>query len=362
MNLTDLRDELTLHADDLGPAPDLRAGVAARVRRTKRRRATVGAAATLAVAALAVGVVTDLGRSAPTVPASSATRSSAPMIGPMIGPDGMPYRDVPDARGDVVKNGLRYRAQVADDTLAVGFIGDAGQGQFTMVWDPTTTHASIGAECFLPGLTQEQAVGYLVKVGFDGATGFFASTCSGGRPSQRDLPPGGTSPGEPGQGWPELAVGKPARLRVQLIDARTQKPAAVDGVQLTGAVYEQGARQDVVDASGRTVASLPAVLEHEGYRYRFLAMQAGPAGTTPLPHLATPAGVPFLVTAGSTGPDTSADAGTTYVTGLDAQPGSTSGGWQTVPQPARAAGTVGLRTEGKAPTGTALLALYVPER
>ena len=39
MNLTDLRDELTTHADDLGTATDLRAGVAAKVTRTKRRRA-----------------------------------------------------------------------------------------------------------------------------------------------------------------------------------------------------------------------------------------------------------------------------------------------------------------------------------
>ena len=359
MNLTDLRDELSAHADDLGPAPDLRPGVAARVRRTKRRRAATGAAATLALAALAVGVVTDLGRPAPTVPAgrSSSTTSGAPMIGS----DGMPYRAVPDARGDVVKNGLRYRARVADDTLAVGYIGDAGQAQFTMMWDPTTTHASVGAECFVPGLSQEKAAAYLVKVGFEGTTGYFASTCSGGRPALRDLPPGGATPGEPGQGWPELAVGKAAALRVQLLDARTQKPAAVDGVLLTGAVYEQGARQDVVDASGRTVATLPAVLEHQGYRYRFLAMQAGPGGRTPLPHLATPAGVPFLVTAGSTGSDTSPDAGTTYVTGLAREAGATSGGWQTIPQPARAAGTVGLRTEGKAPTGTAFVAVYVPE-
>jgi len=280
----------------------------------------------------------------------------------MIGSDGMPYRAVPDTTGDVVKNGLRYRARVGDDTLAAGFIGDAGQGQFTIVWDPTTTHASIGAECFLPGLTQEKAAAYMVQVGLEGKAGFFGSQCSAGLPAERDLPAGGAAPGEPGQGWSELTVGRSARLRVQLVDAQTKKPAAVAGAQLTGAVYQLGGQQPVVDASGRTVATLPAVLEHQGYRYRFLAMQAGPAGTTPLPHLATPAGVPFLVTAGSTGSDTSPDAGTVYVTGLDAQAGSTSGGWQTVPQPARAAGTVGLRTEGKAPTGTAFVAVYTLER
>ncbi|WP_323095579.1 hypothetical protein [Intrasporangium sp. YIM S08009] len=359
MNLTDLRDELTVHADDLGPAPDFRAGVAARVRRTKRRRAVTGAAATLAVAALAVGVLTDVGRPAPTVPAGTSGTASKTV--PMIGSDGMPYRAVPDARGDVVKNGLRYRAQVGDDTLAAGFIGDAGQGQFTIVWDVRTTHVSVGAECYLPALSDDAARAYMVSVGLEGKEGFFGSQCSGRRPEVRDLPPGGATPGEPGQGWSDLTVGTAARLRVQLVDAHTKKPAAVDGALLTGAVYEQGPRQDVVDASGQTVASLPAVLEHQGYRYRFLAMQAGPGARTPLPHLATPAGVPFLVTAGSTGSDTSPDAGTTYVTGLDQEAGATSGGWQTIPQPARAAGTVGLRTEGKAPTGTAFVAVYVPE-
>ena len=116
MNLTDLRDELTTHADDLGTATDLRAGVAAKVTQTKRRRAVaVGAGATLAVAALAVGVVT---RSAgPPRPVPAGTPSST---APMIGADGMPYRAVPDAPGDVVKDGLRYRSRVGDDTLAVG--------------------------------------------------------------------------------------------------------------------------------------------------------------------------------------------------------------------------------------------------
>ncbi|MBW8729621.1 MAG: hypothetical protein JF622_01160, partial [Terrabacter sp.] len=88
MNLTDLRDELTTHADDLGGARDFTAGVADRVRTTKRRRAVVaGSVATLAVAALAVGVVTSLGRPAPAVPAGSPSNAA-----PMLGTDGMPFR------------------------------------------------------------------------------------------------------------------------------------------------------------------------------------------------------------------------------------------------------------------------------
>ncbi|WP_076263968.1 hypothetical protein [Intrasporangium flavum] len=360
MNLTDLRDELAQHADDLGPAPDFRAGVATRVRRTKRRRAATGAAATLAVAALAVGVATDLGRPAPTVPAGPS--ASATSTAPMIGSDGLPYRTVPDGPGDVVKNGLRYRARVGDDTLSAGFIGDVGQGQFTLAWDPTTTHVAIGSECFLPGLTHDQAGAYMVTVGLEGTPGFFGTQCQGELPSERDLPAGGAIPGEAGQGWSDLSVGRAASLRVQLVDARTKKPATVEGAQLTGAVYSLGDQVPVVDASGHAVASLPGVLEHQGYRYRLADTASGPAAAARLPRLSTPAGVPFLVTAGSTSWDASSDPGTVYVTGLDQQAGATAGGLQTIPQGARPAGSVGLRIEGRSPAGTALLALYLPER
>jgi hypothetical protein len=280
----------------------------------------------------------------------------------MIGPDGMPYRVVPDAPGDVAKNGLRYRARVGEDTLAAGFVGDRGQGRFTLVWDVRTTHVSVGAECFLPGLTDAEAGRYMVQVGLEGGDGVFGSQCSGSLPDVRDLLAGGSAPGEPGQGWRELTVGATARLRVQLVDARTQRPAAVEGAQLTGAVYSLGAQRPVVDASGRTVAVLPEVLERQGYRYRLLSLSSGPAGAARLPQLPTPAGVPFLVTAGSTEWDPSSTPGTIYVTGLDEASGATAGGLQTLPQPARAAGSVGLRVEGSSPGGTAVLALYTLER
>ncbi|WP_374971103.1 hypothetical protein [Terrabacter sp. BE26] len=264
MNLTDLRNELTTHADDVGAAPDFRHEVATRVRRAKRRRAAAAGAATLAVAAVAAGVVAGIGRPSPAGPAGSATASAS--AAPM-GSDGMPFRIVPDTPGDVVKKGLRYRSQVAGDTLAVGFIGDPGQGQFTLSWQPSTTHVSLSAECYLPGLTQDEAAAYLVTVGLDGSPGFFGSSCSGGGPTQRDLPAGGSVPGEPGRGWTELTVGKAASVRVRLVDAKTRKPAAVDGAQLAGAVYEQGLQHPVLDESGKTVAMLPDMIEHQGYTY-----------------------------------------------------------------------------------------------
>ncbi|HET9633410.1 MAG TPA: hypothetical protein VFP73_13490 [Terrabacter sp.] len=365
MNVTDLRDELTTHADDLGAAPDFRAGIAARVRRTKRRRATAAGAATLAVAALAVGLVGATGRQAPAVPAGRAS-GTATSTAPMIGSDGMPYRTVPDAPGDVVKDGLRYRAKVADDTLAAGFIGDPGQAQFSLAWEPTTVHVSVGAECYLPDLTQDEASAYLVTLGLEGRAGFFGSQCKGGRPTERDLPAGGAVPGEPGQGWTELTVGRSARLRVQLVDAKTSKPASVEGAQLTGAVYEQGRQQPVVDSTGRTVASLPDVVEHQGYRYELIGIEAAPLASWHDLTTGVPAGM-ALVTWGSagdnlTGSSATADSGT-RLTGLPSgTEGHGYGSWGTSPVPDGSDHTVTVTTVGPRPDhGTGFLALYTLE-
>ncbi|MEW1952214.1 hypothetical protein [Terrabacter sp. NPDC080008] len=360
MNVTDLRDELTSHADDLGAAPDFRAGVAGRVRRTRRRRAAAACAATLAVAAVAAGVVTGTGRPAPAVPAGPPTSSAS--AAPMIGADGMPYRAVPDAPGDVVKDGLRYRAKVADDTLAVGFIGDPGQAQASLIWEPTTTHVSFGASCYLPGLSPDEASKYMVSVGLEGGKdGVFGRQCSGERPSERDLPSGGI-PGEPGQGWDALTVGKAARLRVRLVDAKTMRPATVEGVQLSGAVYELGSEQPVRDPSGKTVASLPDVVEHQGYRYELIGLQAEPLASWHDLTSGVPAGI-SLFTWGSAGGDLpgsgTAESGirlSGLPSGAEVRP---YGSWGTAPAPDGSDHTVTVTTVGKRPDqGTGFLALY----
>lgn len=270
MNLTDLREELSTHADDLGPSPDLRAGVAARVGRTKRRRATAaGAGAALAVAALALGVMTSVGRPAPSVPAG--TPSSA---APLLGADGMPFRTVPDAPGDVVKAGLRFREQVADDHLVAGVIGDLGENSLDLSWTPTTTHVSYAAECYLPGATPDLVKSLRVRVDF-GAAGFVATGCSPQADETGDLPAGGATPGEPGKGDPNLTVGKPASVRVELVDGSGRLVTRSDA-RIVGAVYELGLETPIQDASGKVVAVVPDAIEHQGYIYSQVRMSAAP--------------------------------------------------------------------------------------
>ncbi|WP_343994381.1 hypothetical protein, partial [Terrabacter terrae] len=302
-----------------------------------------------------------IGRPAPAVPAGSSTATAS--AAPMVGADGMPYRIVPDAPGDVVKDGLRYRAKVADDALAAGFIGDPGQGQFSLVWTPTTTHVSVGAECYLPGLSDEAAAAYLVTVSLDGGKGFIGSSCSGGEARVHDLPAGGGIPGEPGQGWKELTVGRTARVRVQLLEAKTSKPAAVEGAQLAGAVYEQGSQQPVRDASGKTVASLPQVVEHQGYRYELAGLTTAPLASWHDLTTVVPAGQ-ALVTWGSAGDHLAGDSGTsesgTRLTGLsEGTEGHGYGSWGTSPVPRGSAHTVTVTAGRKRPDhGTGFLALY----
>lgn len=363
MNLTDLRDELTTHADDLGPATDLRPGVASRVRRTRRRRAAAtGTAATLAVAALAVGVLTSVGRPSQTTPATTPSGTST--TAPMIGADGMPFRTVPDAPGDIVKDGLRYRARVADDTLAVGAIGDRGQGQFTLRWTPTTTHVSVGAECYLPGLTQAEAAAYMVTVTLQGTPGYFGSSCSAGRPTTRDLPAGGSVPGDPGRGWSGLVVGRDAAVRIRIVDAKTNAPASVDGAQLTGAVYELGPEQAIKDDAGRTVAALPETIEHQGYRYRITSSTTVPLTAWQDLTQGAPAS-PAMVTWGSAGENLVTKPGDPEPAGLriSGLPGGAEGrdygSWGTSPIPEGSTPRFTVSATGARPDhGSGFVAVY----
>ena len=336
MNTTELRDELSARAASIDAPPTMSTGVAGKIRATKRRRAGAVAGAACAVAVLTGVTVVNGGRStAPVVPAGRATPSV------MVASDGMPYRAVPPAPGDVVRDGLRYRAQVADDRLAVAAIGAVGQGKVTMTWTPTSTHVSLATECWLPGADTQSVPLETAFLLIDGKR-LVGSSCAPHPASPGALPAGGA-----------FTVGKPVTVTVEAFD-RNGKPVTDPRVRVSGAVYVQGPQRNVTDEStGQAVAEVPEVTEYEGYRYRLTSLTTKPATGGP-PTAATPSQTPFLVTYGSAGLDpaggTAGDVGRDYLVGLDTATGGNSGGIiETVPQPARAAGTLTLRHEGAKP-------------
>lgn len=370
MNTTNLKQDLDNLVRDVTPEAGFGAGVASKVRARKRARAAGVGVACVALLGLGVGVTTQLGTGAHT-PAPATSGHAMPRPAPtMTGTDGMPTRAVPTRRTDVVKDGIRVRSQVGGDALVVGFIGDVGQGQATLRWDVTTTQVAIAAECYLPGRDAQRAAQVQVRVSLVGSQGFLSQgSCGTLDPREHELRPNWT-PGEPGQGWAELTAGKPAGLRVQLVDARSGKPVAAGSARFAAAVYNLGRQRVVSDPrNGKAVAALPEVLEHQGYTYRLQQLVTGTPSRNQQP-VSTPGGTPFLVTFGSAGlgvdsgldPNGSADA--VRLVGLDTDPGLVGGGgWQTVPQPSRAPGKVRLVREGTVPdTGADFVAIYALEQ
>ena len=371
MNTTELKQDLDSLVRDVTTDRGFAAGVASKVRARGRARTAGVGVACAALLTLGAGLTSQLGSGTHTPTPATSGHAAVQPTPTMTGTDGMPTRSLPAAPRDVVKDGLRIRAQIGGDSLAAGFISDVGQGQATMLWDVTTNHVAIGAECYLPSGAAEQAKQVELRVRLVGSEGFVSQgACSTAPPAGHELVPGWT-PGEPGHGWTELTVGKPAGLRVQLVDAKSGAPVAVATARFALAVYNQGPQRVVPDPrTGQALAALPETVEHEGYRYRLVDLVAG-APSRKQPAVATPAGAPFLITYGSAGTPVgstegwSAEGGghTVRLTGLGTDPGAmTGGGWTTAAQPARAAGTVQLVRDGAVPdTGVDFVAIYTLE-
>ena len=353
MNLTDLRDELDLHVSGLeADTSAISAGIARKVRSTKRRRAA-GAVGGLCAAVLAAGLVltNQPGRAGVPVPAVTT-----PTV--MLGADGMPSRTIPDSAGDVVKDGLRFRAQVAEDVLAAGVIGDLGQSSLSLTWVPTTRMVSFSLACSTPFTTTSPWHPAVVEMRKDGHV-VSAAQCSDAAFAAGDLPTREMVLGEPGQGFSDLVVGRSTSLTVTLVDERTRKPIDIDDARVVAAVYEMPPDLVVENEVGKAVAALPDNLEHQGYVYAFRGLTTAPVDSGTVPVVETPSGTPFLVTYGSAGVGRPGE-GRVTIEGLGGETSEVGyGGWTTVPQPARGPGSVTLKHLGPVPSeGTRFIAIY----
>jgi hypothetical protein len=162
MSLSKLRDQLRDQADEIDinePIPLIAVrGRAARLRR--RRMAAVAAGGTAVALVVAVAVGKSLHTEVDGVqPAKTATVvPSATVASPS---DGLPSRRVAPAKGDYLKEGVRYRAVVAGDTLQAAGIGSAGQSSISFRWTPATTQVDFRIFCTIDD-RQAQDIGKVV--------------------------------------------------------------------------------------------------------------------------------------------------------------------------------------------------------
>lgn len=364
MNSAELKRELDMLVRDVAADGHVVAGVASKVRARKRARAAGIGVACVALLGLGAGVTTQLGGGTRTpAPAFSGHAMPTPTLSGAD--DGMPSRTVPPPPGDVVKDGLRFRAQVAGAQLAAGVIGAEGQTSLALGWTPSTTRVTIAGECWATALSGSPVPAIDLEVSLDGdPQPAFKGSCVPGSPPAV-LTPTGLAPGEPGgPGWDLLAVGRPAELSFRVVDATSGKPVTDGSVRITAAVYDRGAERVLTEPkNGRPLLALPELIEHNGYTYQ-LATLTSRSPEEKLPAVPTPAGEPFFVAFGSTGDGSVTDALVptgVRLTGITNDTGLLSGGWSTAAQPARGTGTVALVREGPTPrSGVDFIAIYTP--
>lgn len=363
MNMTDLKQDLDSLVRDVSADDRLAAGVASKVRARKRARAAGVGAACVALLALGAGVTTQLNGGART-PTPATSGHAMPQPTPTItGTDGMPTRAVPLAPGDLVKDGLRFRAGVAGARLAAGAIGTPGQPSLELEWTPTTTRVTIAAQCWAVEAGADGVPAVDLQVSLDGSSQMdLQGACVPGSPLPV-LNATGLTPGKTGAGWDLLQVGHPARLTFRTINGKTGKPVTDKSVRITAAVYYRGPEQLIMDpTTGEALVALPEQIEHEGHRYGLARLVSGPSDEK-LAAAQTPAGEPFLVTFGAVGAGSVTDSLVPIgvrLTGLSLDTGVLEGGWTTVPEPARMAGSVELVREGPRTSsrGVDFMAIY----
>jgi hypothetical protein len=359
MSLSKLRDQLRDQAGEIdvnGPVPLIAVrGRAARLRRRRMAAAAAGATAVALVVAVAVGkgLSTEVDGVQPAriptaVPSSTAASPS----------DGLPSRRVAPAKGDYLKEGVRYRAVIADDALQVAGIGSAGQSSISFRWTPATTQVDFRIFCTIHD-RQAQDIGKVVlringkRVGTE-SCGQFQDTEPGERPVARvpakDL---------------GLRVGHAVQVTASIVDGNGRllnRPG-----QLVGAgIYSRSQDREY---GSRDPVYLPERIEHQGLTYTLEDSMTAPvrsgAGQQDV-GLPTPAFKPFLLMFGTVGVRQDHSFEIAGVAGgedfdIRSADGRTSAiKFDSVA--AQAAGEVAVRqTAGDPAKGDLVIAIYLPE-
>ncbi|MFI5711496.1 hypothetical protein [Kribbella sp. NPDC051620] len=271
---------------------------------------------------------------------------------PTVG-EGATEPSFPGGPADYVKDGVRYRAKVAGDTLAAATVGELGQTTLKLSFATAST-AQLGLRMYCAVPAGRPGVQYLMKLRTSAGTRGSA-VCDGqatdaGAHGDIELPDHGTP-------------GKTIEVEVTLIDV-DGRPVDLPKARLGVGAYLLQPRHLISDVLGNKI-SLPATREFAGSTYALTHLEQVDAAHTHQVSVPLPAGQPFLLAYGSSTLGADMDLSAT-LTGLGPEVTLEPSGGRfstvLVNQRERAATTATFAlTEGRPRHGKLYLAVYVPE-
>ncbi|WP_405062278.1 hypothetical protein OG474_11715 [Kribbella sp. NBC_01505] len=263
-------DELRRHLNDQATEIDLTTPVpmvhvqrrAAQVRRRRVVTGVLSAAACLAAVAAVLTGTPVLDRSEPAkTPVPRPVRTAA------VPGDGMPTSPVTPAKGDYVKDGVRYQAEVAGAALQTARIG---AGPLSFSWTPAETKVDFRLFCTIPGNGSASGLGAVVlRVNGKIVTSRPCDNVSDPLPGERF-----------GAGLRAnlgLRIGRPVQLTATVVDGNGREVKS-PGLLLGAAVYSP-AETDTFGAY--KYIELPTFVQYHGRLYRLDGGIASPTSTDP---------------------------------------------------------------------------------
>jgi hypothetical protein len=255
---------------------------------------------------------------------------------------GPPRRIAPAGPGDYEKDGVRFRAAVAGDTLTAAQVGDRGQGQVSFTFTAPTGPLVLRDFCTANRLGFDP--GYQLRISFNGVVRLDGD-CSSGTTDAADASAYKVEN--------VATAGRQVVATATLVD-RNGRPVSVPEARIGLAVYQLGAQRTVADG-----IALSERKDYDGYTYQLADVRTADAVAGKDLELATPQGTPFLVAYGSS--DLGSTDAIVELSGLSLQANGAPGGISTVGEAARGAGAVSVKVSAGKPTkGKLILALYVP--
>lgn len=234
MNITELRDELAVRAAETDERhDDLLPGVRRKITTTKRRRTVGGLAGVVTVAVVAVSIVPNL----------TGSDSADPIDNP---PTQIP--------SDVTQNGITFPGVSEGDLLQQAFVSKPGESSAEFIWTPTSKTLTIRPMCSAPPDKQRS-----VQVFIEGLA-VASQPCS-------FLPGESMTLSSTDTLWLRIDVGKPAEVKLQLIET-IGGPVADPQSQVGVGLYTTGPRATLNAMPSTPRPSTSGDYEKDGIRYR----------------------------------------------------------------------------------------------